>query len=81
MNEPVYLTMGHGDDRGGRSAGTGRATELEQKREGGEHYSERETARQRKRERERERERKGEGEGERRQAFTCGRHPMMHSCC
>lgn len=26
MNEPVYLTMGHGDDRGGRSAGTGRAT-------------------------------------------------------
>lgn len=52
MNEPVYLTMGHGDDRGGRSAGTGRATELEQKREGGEHYSERETARQRKRERE-----------------------------
>lgn len=61
--------MGHGDDRGGRSAGTGRVTELEQKREGGEQYSERETARQTGRERERgggEREGKGEERGDRR---------------
>jgi len=38
------------------------------------------------REREREREQCWRGwtvraKGERRQAFTCGRHPMMHSCC
>jgi len=55
-----------GRDGGGEgSAVNGRAVESEQKRP---------------------RDRDAEGgerrsKGERRQAFTCGRHPMMHSCC
>lgn len=59
-----------GDDGGGRSADTGRATELEQKR-----------SRVRVDSAHRERQRVRGWEGKRRQAFTCGRHPMMHSCC